>query len=115
MARVHLGAAAWQRGDWSTFGQLMNASCQSSINDYESGSEWLIALHEIAKTLTGVYGNRFSGGGYGGCLFMLCDVNHVAVIAESLMTQYIDRYPELKSVAQVVIAESEGTVRITQP
>ncbi len=114
IARVHLGAAAWQDGDWSTFGQLMNASCQSSINDYESGSEWLIALHEIARTLPGVFGNRFSGGGYGGCLFMLCDVNYVASIADSLLAQYIDRYPELRSQARIVVAKSEGSVRITQ-
>ncbi len=115
ISRVQLGAAAWQRGDWSTFGQLMKASCQSSINDYESGSEWLIALHEIANTLPGVYGNRFSGGGYGGCLFMLCDAKQLDEIAESLMNQYIDQYPELKSEARVLIAKSESTVRIVQP
>lgn len=115
MARVHQGAAAWRQGDWSTFGQLMDTSCQSSINDYESGSEWLISLHEIARTLPGVYGNRFSGGGYGGCLFMLTDAARVDGIATALLTQYLDRYPHLESEARVVIAESESTVRIVQP
>ena len=112
MARVSVGVDAWRRGDWHAFGQLMNASCQSSINDYESGSEWLIALHEMAAALPGVYGNRFSGGGYGGCLFMLVDSSFVENIGETLLNQYLDRYPELKSNARVLIAKSESTVRI---
>lgn len=112
MRRVHEGARAWQAGDWQSFGKLMNESCQSSINDYESGSEWLIALHEIARNLDGVYGNRFSGGGYGGCLFMLADINAVDQIAESLLEAYLTRYPDLQGAARVVIAEPESTVRL---
>lgn len=112
MQRVRDGALAWQSGDWQAFGSMMNASCQSSINDYESGSEWLIALHEVAVDLEGVYGNRFSGGGYGGCLFMLVDVNAVDQVAESLLERYLVRYPALRGLARVVIAESESTVRV---
>ncbi len=115
MQRVRDGAQAWQAGNWQAFGQMMNTSCQSSINDYESGSEWLIALHEIALELKGVYGNRFSGGGYGGCLFMLVDVNAVDQVAESLLERYLARYPALQGLARVVIAESESTVRIVSP
>ena len=115
MQRVRDGAKAWQAGDWRAFGQLMNESCQSSINDYESGSEWLIALHEIARDLDGVYGNRFSGGGYGGCLFMLVDIDAVDHIAESLLQAYLTRYPDLQGAARIVIAESESTVRIVSP
>ncbi|ASJ71287.1 galactokinase [Granulosicoccus antarcticus] len=115
MQRVRDGALAWKSGDWQAFGQMMNMSCQSSINDYESGSEWLIALHEIASQLEGVYGNRFSGGGYGGCLFMLVDVEAVEQIADTLLERYLARYPELQGEARIMIAESESTVRIVSP
>lgn len=115
MQRVTEGAEAWREGDWQRFGTLMNVSCQSSINDYESGSEWLIALHEIARELPGVYGNRFSGGGYGGCLFMLVDRLKVAQIAESLLDSYLKRYPELRGAARAMLAESESTVRFVPP
>lgn len=115
MQRVHDGALAWKAGDWQGFGQMMNTSCQSSINDYESGSEWLIALHEIASGLEGVYGNRFSGGGYGGCLFMLVDVEAAEQIADTLLERYLARYPELQGEARIMIAESESTVRIVSP
>jgi len=112
MARVKQGVDAWQRGDAELFGRLMDESCQSSINDYESGSEWLIALHEFAREIPGVFGNRFSGGGYGGCLFMLVDVDQVDQIATTLLEKYLGRYPELSTRAKVLIAEAESTVRI---
>jgi galactokinase/galacturonokinase len=44
-ARVKQGCEAWSRGEWSVFGRLMNASCHSSITQYESGSPPLVALH----------------------------------------------------------------------
>ena len=115
MARVESGASAWRNGDWQQFGQLMNQSCLSSIEDYESGSEWLIALHEIARDLPGVFGNRFSGGGYGGCLFMLAARDHIEDIADTLLFKYLARYPDKQGLARVVVAESESTVRIIQP
>lgn len=114
MARVTEGAEAWQKGDWQAFGRLMNASCQSSIHQYESGSEWLIALHEMATTIDGVYGSRFSGGGYGGCLFLLVVADKAADCAQQLMALYLARYPELKTLARVQIASSEDTVRLME-
>ena len=90
----------------------MNASCLSSINDYESGSEWLIALHELARELPGVLGNRFSGGGYGGCLFMLVETPHVQAVANTLLEKYLSRYPDMKDKAFVRLAQSEDTVRL---
>lgn len=114
MERVALGATAWMDGDIVQFGKLMNQSCQSSIHNYESGSEWLIALHEIAREIPGVYGNRFSGGGYGGCLFMLVDKDKMEDIARQLIHSYVQRYPELNGIAKVLIADSESTVRLVK-
>ena len=115
MRRVEQGCLAWRDGDWPAFGKLMNESCFSSINHYESGSPWLIDLHSMASQLEGVYGNRFSGGGYGGCLFMLVDVRHADSIAKQLRTSYTDKYPELAQRVRINIAQSESTVRVVTP
>ena len=112
MQRVDIGCAAWAAGDWHNFGQLMNDSCFSSINYYESGSPWLIDLHSMAKTIDGVYGSRFSGGGFGGCLFMLIEAEKAVTVADELMRQYLQKYPELADKARVCLAQSEGTVRV---
>lgn len=112
MMRVEQGANAWSQGDWTEFGCLMNASCESSIQNYESGSPWLIDLHEMASNLSGVYGNRFSGGGYGGCLFMLADKQRAEHIAGRLLDAYLGKYPDKRGHAFVNIAQSESTVRV---
>lgn len=115
MQRVESGSLAWEQGDWRRFGEMMNASCQSSINDYESGSQWLISLHEIAREIPGVYGNRFSGGGYGGCLFMLINKTDAENVSNALLDTYLAQYPDCRGRARVAIAESESTVRIVRP
>lgn len=115
MQRVQQGCLNWQNGDWQAFGKLMNESCSSSINNYESGSPWLIDLHSMASTIDGVYGSRFSGGGYGGCLFMLVDVKRAETVAQDLYSAYTDRYPELSGLARISVAQSESTVRVVAP
>jgi galactokinase len=68
-ARVIEGQDAWTRGDLERFGELVNASGRSSIEDYECGSAELITLYEALKDADGVYGARFSGGGFrGSCI-----------------------------------------------
>lgn len=109
--RVEQGALAWAKGDWEQFGDLMNASCHSSINYYECGSEPLIDLHDIARQTDGVYGSRFGGGGYGGCLIMLVKTTEAKAIADSVLREYLQHYPEKKE-ARSFIAQTENGVRI---
>jgi galactokinase/galacturonokinase len=53
-ARVREGVDLWRTGDLAAFGVLMNASCESSINDYETGSPELCRLQEILVATPGV-------------------------------------------------------------
>ncbi len=102
--RVHLGARAWQAGDLQQFGQLMNQSCKSSIYNYESGSEILIELHELASCTTGIHGSRFSGGGYGGCVVALAKKDLAQNACVEIAGIFSARHPELSS--RVFIAET---------
>jgi galactokinase len=81
----------------------MNRSCQSSIQNYESGSEVLIQLHEIASSAKGVYGSRFSGGGYGGCVVALAKRNLAENACAEIAEMFSTLHPELPS--NVFIAE----------
>jgi galacturonokinase len=63
--RVVQGVKAWNAGQMELFGELMDESCQSSLDLYESGSQQLRILQEIAMRTWGVCGSRFCGGGYG--------------------------------------------------
>lgn len=101
--RVRLGAQAWQEAKLEQFGQLMNQSCDSSIKNYESGSEVLIQLHEIASSTSGVYGSRFSGGGYGGCVVALAKRDLAETACSAIAEKFVALHPELPS--KVFVAE----------
>lgn len=101
--RVGQGARAWQDADLEQFGQLMNESCASSIRNYESGSEILIELHELVSTTNGIYGSRFSGGGYGGCVVALTKQDRAANACAEISEKFSEKHPELPS--KVFVAE----------
>ena len=112
MQRVEKGCAAWCLGDWEQFGELMNQSCHSSINQYQCGSEPMIALHEIALQNPAVYGSRFGGGGYGGCLMMLTRSLQAKSVQADVLNQYIERFPEKQGIAKAFVAHAEDNVRL---
>jgi galactokinase len=95
--RVQQGAKAWYEANLEWFGQLMNESCRSSITNYESGSEILIELHELISSMDGVYGSRFSGGGYGGCVVALAQGASAENVCARVTEKLKARHPELPS------------------
>jgi galactokinase len=103
VARVHLGATAWAAADLTRFGQLMNESCASSIQQYEVGTETMIQLHEVTSSASGVYGSRFSGGGYAGCVIALADRAKAAQAAGDIAGAFAKLRPEMP--AQVFVVE----------
>ena len=105
--RVQRGAQAWEDSNTELFGKLMNRSCESSIRHYESGSEILIQLHEITSKARGIYGSRFSGGGYGGCVIALAKRDLAESAAMEIAEIFSARHPELPS-AVYLVETSDG-------
>lgn len=112
--RVAAGRAAWKAGDWERFGTLMNQSCQSSIHQYESGSPPLIDLSLIAASIDGVYGARFSGGGYGGCVVALAKPEAATAITAEITEKYLEKYPEKEGIAMSFVTAPEDGIRVIQ-
>ncbi len=114
MARVQEGAQAWEQGLWQVFGDLMNASCKSSIEDYECGSEPMVVLHRLAQSHQHVFGSRFSGGGYGGCLLMLVPAPQALLVCKEILAGFVAEYPEKEGIAKAFIAHPEASVRVLE-
>ena len=112
MQRVIDAQTLWESGDWAAFGESMNTSCLSSIEHYECGSEPMHFLHTQALNTFGVFGSRFSGGGYGGCLITLVDSNYVESVSDSVLNAFLERYPEKSDIARVFVAQAEDAVRV---
>jgi galactokinase/galacturonokinase len=100
--RVHQGVQAWKNSNIELFGQLMNQSCESSIYNYESGSDILIELHELVRKTNGIYGSRFCGGGYGGCVLGLADKKTAESACLEIAGRFLKMHPELPSKVLIV-------------
>jgi len=84
----------------------MNTSCMSSIEDYECGSQPIHDLQQIVSRTRGVFGSRFSGGGFGGCVVGLVAPREAADAADHIKIAYQRRHPEVADAARVFLANS---------
>ena len=93
--RVVDGIEAYKNGEWDKFGYLINRSCNSSINNYQSGNAEIISLWTIVKNAPGCYGSRFCGRGYRGSLFAICNPEKFDDFKKYILMQYNTLYPQL--------------------
>lgn len=105
-ARVHKGLRAWQDGDIRLFGSLVTESGSSSIVNYEAGCPEAICLWELLSEIPGVYGTRFSGGGFGGAVIALVDPEQAETVEEQIRNRYLDRYPDYAHLFRVEFRSS---------
>ena len=89
--RVHRALVLLEQNNGPGFGQLMNESHESSRQNFENSTAELDLLVEIACDLSGVFGARLTGGGFGGATVTLCESAAAAQIAEELAQVYLYR------------------------
>ena len=80
MDRVERAVSAWREGNLEEFGKTSFESGESSIYNYEAGSNELKTIHEIMSKTEGVYGGRFSGAGFKGCCLALINPDYEQTI-----------------------------------
>ena len=83
--RVLKSVDALKKGDLTLFGKLMNQSHESLKDLYEVSCRELDALVEAAMKVTGVYGSRMTGAGFGGCT--------VSLVADEAVETFLERVP----------------------
>ena len=76
--RVLEAETALRRGDFQTFGKLMNRSHESLRDLYEVSCPELDWLVKRAWETDGVYGSRMTGAGFGGCTVTLLEGASIA-------------------------------------
>lgn len=104
--RVKKGVEAWRNGDLAKFGKLMTDSGNSSIYNYETGSDELKAIHEIMLDTEGIYGGRFSGAGFKGCCVALVNPEYKDSIKEKITKEYLAKFPQYKDTFSVHFCKS---------
>ena len=109
--RVRQGVTAWETGNIKLFGQLSFASCESSIHNYECGSQELIAIYKIIHGLKGVWGGRFSGAGFKGACIALVNPEFKEDIQKTLTSRYLEQFPEYEHTFEVFWVKPENGAR----
>jgi galactokinase len=69
--RTLKAAGALRGGNLKAFGRLMHDSHHSLRHDFEVSCPELDILVEAARKVSGVYGSRLTGAGFGGCTVSL--------------------------------------------
>ncbi|MBE6280804.1 MAG: galactokinase [Bacteroides sp.] len=112
--RVRKGVTAWETGNLALFGQLSFESCQSSIKNYECGSEELIAIYNIMRQTDGIYGGRFSGAGFKGACIALVDSAKRDQIREQITTEYLRMFPEYEGSFEIHFCQTDNGARFIE-
>ena len=112
--RVLRGVEAWRQGDLDRFGALMTASGASSINNYESGTAELVTLYEALRDAQGVYGTRFSGGGFGGSCIALIEPEAGASVIDEVKRRYEAAHPAVATDASFHLCCPGGHARVAE-
>jgi galactokinase len=104
--RVRKGVIAWRQGSIDEFGQLMLASCRSSMEQYECGIQPIFDLQKIVSSTGGMLGSRFMGGGFGGCVVGFVRIDHAKAAAASIRQAYRQLHPEVADEAKIYLTDS---------
>jgi galactokinase len=87
-ARVRRTVAAFRAGDMTGAGELFRQSHASLRDDFEVSVREVDVLAEIAQHVSGAYGARLTGGGFGGSVVALCARDAVAAAAVVVSAEY---------------------------
>jgi galactokinase len=110
--RVREGIEAWGKGDLEKMGRLINESGASSVHNYESGCPHLITLYDILRECPGVYGARFSGGGFRGSCIGLANPAYREEIAATIAKAYPAAHPDIVDSYSVHFCRLDGPARL---
>ena len=106
MERVDKAIEAWTTGNLEEFGKISFASGESSINNYEAGSEELKTIHQIINNTKGIYGGRFSGAGFKGCCLAIINPDYEESIIKEITDEYLQKFPQYKDSFGIYICET---------
>ena len=86
--RTLAATEALERGDFVTFGRMMNESHNSLRDDFEVSTVELDQLVELARGCPGVLGSRMTGGGFGGCTVTLVRRDAIEQLTATIEQNY---------------------------
>ncbi len=103
--RTLSAAAAFRDSDLVKIGELMYSSHRSLRDDYEVSCPELDLLVETASSISGVFGARMTGGGFGGCTVNLVRTDQIDVFRSQISERYKEAFGIDPAVFTVVASD----------
>jgi len=75
-------------GNATEMGELMNTSHVSMRDEFEITNEELNIMVALAQSLSGCFGARMTGGGFGGCAIALVKDEAAVAFVENIRSRY---------------------------
>jgi len=109
--RVLHGVAALRAGNVAEFGRLMNASHASMRDDYNVSIPEMDALVASAQRVSGCFGSRLTGAGFGGCTVSLVENSAVEHFRHEVAAAYLAATGRTASIYVTHAADGVGRIR----
>ena len=111
-ARCEEAAEAWRRGDMRRFGALCTESGLSSVENWQTGAPELHTLFDIVTHTAGVYGGRYAGAGFKGCVMAFAEPGKREEILQKVETAFLAACPELREKYSAHVCRSADGVHL---
>ena len=111
-ARCEEASEAWRAGDMRRFGKLCTGSGRSSVDNWQTGAPELVRLFEIVTQTEGVYGGRFAGAGFKGCVMAFAVPGKREEILQRVETAFLAACPELREKYSAHVCRSADGVHL---
>lgn len=109
--RLISGCEYLRSHDLDSFGKLMYASHAGLSNEYEVSCPESDFLVEAIKVLKGVKGGRQMGGGFGGCIITLVEVNESENFIEAIQLKYEAMYKKTPDCYVMNISDGANIIK----
>lgn len=93
ISRTEKAAHALETRNYEQLGELMIESHASLRDDYRVSCDELDQLVDLALSVTGVYGSRMTGGGFGGCTVTLLKTDSLQEVMDKISANYSHSRP----------------------
>jgi len=110
--RVELFVSAAEKKNLVRMGELFNESHRSMQHDYEITCDEVDFLVDAAVGISGCFGARMTGGGFGGCTVNLVHPDFVQHFAETISARYRERFGIQPAIIRCI--PSEGASEVEQ-
>ena len=97
-ARVLAAVEALKAGDLKEVGRLFLASHASMRDDFDVSVSAVDALVESTQAMTGVYGARLTGGGFGGAIVALTERGRAAEVGDAVIARHNQRHRDFATI-----------------